>query len=244
MLLAIDIGNSNIVLACVEECITKTLRINTHPFLGVGEYKKILADFVESVNGAIVSSVVPSIDSIIKEAVEDIYNVECAFVNSQSSDLEILLNNPNEIGSDLLVTAVGALTKYNKTSIIVDLGTATKFTVVTTDKKFLGGAIAPGINSSFKGLFTSAEKLEEIEIINPTKVVETSTLACISSGMIYGYASMVDGMVERIKKEVPNAVVVLTGGLATLIKDYLTIEYIYDEYILIDGLKELYLKNR
>ncbi len=244
MLLAIDIGNSNIVLACVKDTIIKTSRINTHPFLQVHEYQKLFLDFMTDVNGVIVSSVVPSIDNTIKESIKNAYHQECMFVTPECSEIEVLLDNPSEIGSDLLTTAVGALAKYNHTSIIVDLGTATKFTAVTIDKKFLGGSIAPGIHSSFKSIFSSAEKLEEIEIIKPSKVVETSTLACISSGMVFGYASMVDGMVERIKKEVPDALVILTGGLAPLIKEYLTIEYIYDEHILIEGLKDLYLKNR
>lgn len=250
MLLCFDIGNTNVVLAIVENKeIKKIFRFVTNAHLTADEYYQKVNSVIgnQNIEGVVISNVVPALDSIFEEMVKKYFNLTPMFiVPGIKSGLKLKIDSPKTLGSDLLCDAVGAVAKYQTALIIVDLGTATKFIVVNEQKEYLGGAIAPGMNGSLNSLIASAAKLSHTALVKPKKVIGNDTTACIQSGMIYGTVSMIEGMVNRIKNELNTEYVnvILTGGLAELIKDSLNIKFYYEPNILILGLIQLYYKNR
>lgn len=249
MILCFDIGNTNIVLGIVEnKKIINTYRFVTNASLTEDEYFHKLQPIVKDINveGVVISSVVPALDVIFDQMVKKYFHVKPMLIGPGiKSGLKLRIEAPKTLGSDLLCDAVGAVNKFGGPVIIVDLGTATKFIVVNDKEEYLGGAIAPGMNGSLNSLIQNAAKLSHTALAKPDNVIGNDTTTCIQSGMIYGTASMIDGMVKKTIEELnlPNVKVVLTGGLATLIKDVLTIDYIYEPLILIEGLIYLYYKN-
>lgn len=249
MILCFDIGNTNIVLGIVEnKKIINTYRFVTNASLTEDEYFHKLQPIVKDVivEGVVISSVVPALDIIFDQMVKKYFHIKPMLIGPGiKSGLKLRIEAPKSLGSDLLCDAVGAVNKFGGPVIIVDLGTATKFIVVNDKEEYLGGAIAPGMNGSLNSLIQNAAKLSHTALAKPDSVIGNDTTTCIQSGMIYGTASMIDGMVKKTIEELnlPNVKVVLTGGLATLIKDVLTIDYIYEPLILIEGLIYLYYKN-
>lgn len=250
MLLCFDIGNTNIVLGLVEnKKIINTYRFVTNATLTEDEYFHKLQPIVNNLNieGVVISSVVPALDIVFERMVKKYFNTfPMMIAPGIKSGLKLKIEAPKTLGSDLLCDAVGAVSKIGCPVIIVDLGTATKIIVVNDKNEYLGGAIAPGMNGSLQSLIAGAAKLSDTALLKPKNVIGNDTTTCIQSGMIYGTASMIDGMVNKTKKELnlDNVKVVLTGGLAPMIKDVLTIDYIYEPNILIEGLIYLYYKNR
>lgn len=253
MILGFDVGNTHIVMGIIEnDQIKETFRFATNTTITEDEYAVKFLETIKGcgynpkdVNGVIVSSVVPVIDKVIKKAFEKYFGIKAIFVGpGLKSGLHIRIENPKQLGADLLVGAVGAYNKYSENLIVVDLGTACKFVVVTKNAEILGGAIAPGIQSSVDSLFSSAAKLSQVNLEVPKNVIGRDTTTCIQSGSIYGFASLIEGMIARIKKEIGDAKVVLTGGLSEVMKDVLTIEYVYEPNLLIEGLIVLYNKNK
>lgn len=253
MILCLDIGNTHIVMGIVENNEIKGIyRFATNVTITEDEYAIKFLETIKGsgynlsmIEGAIVSSVVPGLDKSIKGAFEKYFHFKPLFVGQGiKSGMNIKIENPKQLGADLLVGAVAGYKKYPENLIVVDLGTATKFVVVTNKGEILGGAIAPGIQSSLNSLFSSAAKLSQVNLEVPKNVVGRDTTTCIQSGSLYGAASMIEGMVERIKKELGPAKVVLTGGLAEVVKDILNLEYVYEPNLLIDGLVILYNKNK
>ena len=250
MILCFDIGNTNIVLGIVEnKKIINTFRFVTNATLTEDEYYHKIQNVTQgiTIEGVIISSVVPALDNIFNMMIKKYFNISPLFVGpGMKSGLKLKIEVPKSLGSDLLCDAVGAVNKFGGPVIIVDLGTATKFIVVNDKDEYLGGAIAPGMNGSLNSLISNAAKLSHTALAKPHNIIGNDTTSCIQSGMIYGTASMIDGMVNQMIKELglPNTNVVLTGGLAPLIKDILTINYYYEPNILIDGLIYLYYKNK
>ncbi len=249
MILCFDIGNTNIVLGIVEnKKIINTYRFVTNASLTEDEYFHKLQPIVKNfqIEGVVISSVVPSLDLIFVQMIKKYFNINPMIIGPGiKSGLKLRIEAPKTLGSDLLCDAVGAVNKFGGPVIIVDLGTATKFIVVNDKEEYLGGAIAPGMNGSLNSLIQNAAKLSHTALAKPDNVIGNDTTTCIQSGMIYGTASMIDGMVNKTIEELnlPNVKVVLTGGLAPVIKDVLTIDYIYEPLILIEGLIYLYYKN-
>ncbi|MBE6131164.1 MAG: type III pantothenate kinase [Erysipelotrichaceae bacterium] len=249
MILCFDIGNTNIVLGIVEnKKIINTYRFVTNASLTEDEYFHKLQSIVKNlqIEGVVISSVVPSLDLIFVQMIKKYFNINPMIIGPGiKSGLKLRIEAPKTLGSDLLCDAVGAVNKFGGPVIIVDLGTATKFIVVNDKEEYLGGAIAPGMNGSLNSLIQNAAKLSHTALAKPDNVIGNDTTTCIQSGMIYGTASMIDGMVNKTIEELnlPNVKVVLTGGLAPVIKDVLTIDYIYEPLILIEGLIYLYYKN-
>ncbi len=253
MVLLFDIGNTNIVLGLsVNEKICKTYRYMTSPTLTEDDYyQKINVSIsrelaLEKIEGAIISSVVPQLDHIFKNMIKKYYQIEPIIVGpGLKSGLKIKIENPKQLGADLLCDAVGAYIKYPGTSIIIDMGTATKVLVVTKDKEFIGGAICAGIKGSLDSLIHTTSKLTRPSIEAPINVIGNETITCIQSGIVFGHVAMIEGLVKKFKKalQVMEINVILTGGYAKVIKDLLEINYIYDENILLEGLFYIYQKN-
>lgn len=253
MILCFDIGNTHIVMGIIEkDQIKETFRFATNTTITEDEYAVKFLETIKGsgfnpkdVEGVIVSSVVPAIDKVIKKAFEKYFGIKAMFVGQGlKSGLHIRIENPKQLGADLLVGAVGAYNKYPENLIVVDLGTASKFIVVTKNAEILGGAIAPGIQSSLNSLFSNAAKLSQVNLEVPKNVIGRDTTTCIQSGSVYGFASLIEGMVARIKNEIGEVKVVLTGGLSEVMKEVLTLEYVYEPNLLIEGLIVLYNKNK
>lgn len=248
MVLLFDVGNTNIVLGFVENNkIVSTYRYLTTTNLTEDEYynkfQAVLAN--QKIEGIAISSVVPQVDQVLISMCDKYFHVHPLVVGQGvKSGIKIKLENPKQLGADLLCDAVGAKARYNGASIIVDLGTATKFIVVNEKNEFLGGAISPGIMSSLNGMIRSAAKLSDIGLTSPNRIIGNDTQSCIQSGVIYGFASMIDGMVDKIQKELNEEVnVIVTGGLSKYILDVIHTPYYYLPNILLEGLLVIYNKN-
>lgn len=250
MLLLFDVGNSNIVLGIVEnKKIISTYRFITNSSLTEDEYYHKFKEIIGkcTVEGIAISSVVPQIDNILVTMCHKYFNLSPLLVNPfLNSGLTYKIDNPSQLGSDLLCDAVGAFKKYpNQNIIIVDLGTASKFIVVSKNNEYLGGAISPGLLKSLASLINSAAKLSDVPMDIPSKVIGTDTQTCIQSGMIYGFSFLIDGMVKKINQELndENTVIILTGGLASYVKTILNFKYSDEPNILLEGLLSLYYMN-
>ena len=250
MVLCFDIGNSNIVASrIIDDKIKDTIRLVTNTLLTADEYYQRLKDYIgnDNLEGVAVSCVVPLLDRVFYELFTKYYKIKPFFVvPGIKSGIKLKIEEPKSLGSDLLCDAIGASQKYGYPVMIADLGTASKLIVVSDKKEYLGGMIAPGMEKSLDSLIQGAAKLSHTSMECPPHVVSNNTTECIQSGLIYGTASMIDGMIERSMKELgyDKCKVVLTGGLSVLIKDILNTKVYYEPNILIEGLYSLYLKNK
>ena len=227
MLLAIDIGNTNLVFALFEgSTVRAQWRIRTDAHRSADEYAVWLFALMaragvneKHIDAVILSSVVPDANFGVKSFVRQYLNLEPQLLTSGQMDLgmPILLDNPKELGADRLINAYAAWSEFHQALIVIDFGTATTFDVVSGKGEYLGGVIAPGINLSLEALQRAAAKLHGIAITHPEKVIGTNTTAAMQSGIYYGYAGLIEGIVSRIKAERGEAMkVIATGGLAPL----------------------------
>lgn len=254
MILAIDIGNTNIVLGCIDNKKTYFIeRLSTVKTKTEAEYaidiKTILEIHgikAEELEGSIVSSVVPQITKIVKEAAEKIVRGETMVVGpGVKTGLNILMDNPAQLGSDRVVNAVAAIAEYNPPMIIFDLGTANTACVIDAKKNYIGGMIFPGINTSLNALTANASQLQGISLEEPKRVIGKNTIECMKSGVIYSNAACLDGVVDRIEEELGMpATVIATGGLAKTIIPHCKRRMILDDDLLIKGLLIIYNKNK
>lgn len=254
MILAVDVGNSNIVLGCLDESqIFFVSRISTDHKKTRDQYavelKSVLSLYdtdPSHVTGAIISSVVPALSSVLCDAIELVFGVVSIVVGPGiKTGLNILIDNPAQTGSDLVVGAVAAIAEYKKPIMIIDMGTATTITVIDSRANFLGGAILPGVKISLDALTSSAAQLHGISLDAPPKTICTNTVECMRSGIVYGTCSMIDGMADRIAAELNEMpTIVATGGLSSLFAGHCRHNVIYDEHLMLKGLSLLYHKNR
>jgi type III pantothenate kinase len=227
MLLAIDIGNSNVVLGVFDkERLVENWRVGTKTQITPDEYAMIFKDLFNfagldfsQIDGVIISTVVPPLLPVMAEMSRKYFRMEPLVVTHElTTGITIRYDNPKEIGADRIVNAAAAYRLYGGPIIIVDFGTATTFCAVTKSGEYLGGAIAPGVKISAEALFQRAAKLPRVELVKPRSVIGSDTISAMQAGILYGYAGLVDGIVERMKKELsPEAKVVATGGLAELV---------------------------
>jgi type III pantothenate kinase len=259
MILAIDMGNTNIVIGCVDdEKIYFIERLSTDLKKTELEYaigfKTVLELYhidSEQIKGAIISSVVPQLVNIIKDAIEKIIGLTPMIVGpGLKSGLNLLMDQPKQVGCDLVVDAVAAIHEYGAPVIVVDIGTATTISVVDKNKNYIGGVILPGVKVSLDSLVSRTAQLPRISLEAPRKVVGKNTVDCMKSGIIYGNASCIDGVIDRIKQETGytkengcDAKVVATGGLAEVIVPNCRTDIILDNELLLKGLKLIYDKN-
>lgn len=255
MILAIDIGNTQIVVGGYrKEKLAFSVRMSTNTARTAEEYAAILGGVLalhrvelEAVKGAIVSSVVPPLSGALCGAVSLLCpGVEPLLVGAgMKTGLNIRIDNPRELGADMLATAVGAMAKYPLPAIVIDLGTATKITVVDETKSFLGGCIMAGVAISLNALSSSAALLPHISLDSEVRhVIGANTIDCIKSGTILGAASMLEGMIQRYQEALGGtATVIACGGLAPVVVPHCRAKIILDDSLLLDGLLALYHKN-
>jgi type III pantothenate kinase len=230
MLLVIDVGNTNTVMGVFDgEQLVQDWRIRTERNTTEDEFNLLTAGLFRAsgldfkrIEQTVISCVVPPMVTILDAFGRKYLGHAPQWIDARSyPDMPILYSNPNEVGSDRIVNAVGAYNRYKCSLIVIDFGTATTFDVISKKGEYLGGAISPGIGISSEALFTHASKLPRVEIFKPpAHVVGKDTIESLQSGLIFGYAALVDGIVQRIKNEKGgNPKVIATGGLAPLIHD-------------------------
>ena len=247
MILLVDIGNSNIVFGFSDgKTISNTFRLKSFTDKTSDEYYLLLRSVFSSyeIEDVMISSVVPIITSALKKLFQTYYHIDSKIVGpGVKTGIQLKVDDPKSVGADMICDAAGAAKLYSE-AIIVDLGTATKY-VYYKNNTFYGCSIAPGVAISMKALVSSAALLPNVELICPKKVIATNTVACMQSGVIFGAASQVDGMITRIKEEInnENIPVVATGGLSSLIVPLCKHDIVRKENLTIDGLLEIYKKN-
>lgn len=254
MILAIDIGNTNIVVGCfdkdhvlfVERVSTENTKTELEYAISLKNVLEIYGIHPKEVEGGIISSVVPPLTNVLKASAEKIINGKVLVVGPGiKTGLNLLMDNPASVGSDLVVDAVAAIHEYPVPLIFVDMGTATTISVVDEEKRYRGGMILPGIRVSMDSLTSKTAQLPHISMEPPKKLIGRNTIDCMKSGMIYGNASCIDGMIRRIKKELKreDVTVIATGGLSKVIIPYCEEKIIYDDELLLKGLRLIYEKN-
>jgi len=268
MLLALDVGNTNTVLGLYSLEATKAAaglvahwRVSTHRTQTADEYGVLFTNLFNlhglstaQVHAIIISSVVPPVESTLVQVCESYFKLKPLFVEPGiKTGMPVLVDNPAELGADRLVNAIAAFDRYGGPAIVVDFGTATTFDVISERGEYLGGVISPGLGISADALFSQAARLGRVDIKRPPKVIGTTTVTHIQSGLYYGYIGLVDGILERMIAEMqldPRAgsaatiKIVATGGLARQIaEDSRYIETI-DDMLTLDGLHLVYQRNR
>jgi type III pantothenate kinase len=251
-LLVVDLGNTNIVLGVYRgEELMNSWRLATARERTADEYgilaRQLVGDPLHSgLEGAIVASVVPPLNSAMTFMIRKYFGIEPLFVEpGVKTGVAIHVDNPLEVGADRIVNCAAAHDAYGGPTVIVDFGTATTFDVVTANAEFIGGVIAPGLNISAEALFARAARLPRVDIRRPDRVIGTNTVVNMQSGIYFGYLGLVDGILARIRREVPDLrKVVATGGLASLFAEESEhIDHV-DPELTLKGLKIIYDRNR
>lgn len=254
MILAIDMGNTNIVIGGIDAAQTYFVeRITTNHVKTGLEYAINIKNILEihnidksQVEGTILSSVVPPLNATISSAVKKIFGFRPKLVGSgMKTGLNIIMDNPKTVGSDMIVDAVAASKEYPLPAIIIDMGTATTMSVLDQKGNYTVGVILPGLRVSLDSLSSKTAQLPSISLDIPQKVIGKNTIDCMRSGIMYGNAGMIDGIIERMEEELgEKATVIATGGLSRFVVPLCRHTIIYDEALLMKGLWILYEKNR
>lgn len=256
MILTLDIGNTRIVLGLFDSNgnVQKLHQIRTIKNASAYEYA---SDFEkafelsevkkEEIKEVIICSSVPEINVTISKAIKIILNIDSFIIDSNiKSNINIDKAYKNLIGADLVVSAIAAKANYDLPAIIIDMGTATTITVLDKDSNFLGGSIIPGIKISKEALIENASLLPNVDLVNPRNTVSLDTIDCIKSGIVYGNACLIDGMIDRVIKELnikPKSIIA-TGGNSKYIIPYCQKEIIQDNKLLIRGMYEIWKMNK
>ena len=254
MLLVIDVGNTNTVLGIYDgEELVHDWRIRTVVDHTVDEYGMLILNLYKnssirskSITDIIISCVVPPMLNILEPLCEKYFGIKPLIVGpGVKTGMPIFYDNPKEVGADRIVNAVAAYEKYRRALIIVDFGTATTFDYVSPKGEYMGGCIAPGIMISSEALFRRAAKLPRVELSKPRAIITKDTVSGMQAGIMYGYAGLVDGIVDRMKAEVSSEpFVVATGGLAKVIARETKHIDVVDDMLTLEGLRLIFMRNR
>ncbi len=258
LLLAVDIGNTNIVLGVFDLSkgakapLIHSWRLATSRERTMDEYG--LSSFAllrhcgiepERIEHVVVSSVVPPMHPVLEAWVKAYFHLDPFWIEPGiKTGLKLLLENPAELGADRIVNAVAGLARYGAPLIALDFGTATTFDIVNAQREYLGGIILPGLKIAAEALFQRASRLPRVEIAEPEHLVGRNTVQAMQSGLFYGYVGQVDGILERLFKEYPDCPVVATGGLAKIIAPASRYIHNVEPDLTLEGLKILWMKNR
>ena len=264
MLLALDVGNTNTVLGLytlatshAPASLAAHWRVSTHRTQTADEYGVLFTNLFNlhglsttQVQHIIISSVVPPVESTLLQVCESYFHLKPLFVEPGiKTGMPVLVDSPAELGADRLVNAIAAFEKYGGPAIVVDFGTATTFDVISAKGEYLGGVISPGLGISADALFSRAARLGRVDIKRPPKVIGTTTVTHIQSGLYYGYIGLVDGILERMIAEMDggsakvNPKIIATGGLAGLIAEDSRYISTIDDMLTLDGLRLVFERN-
>lgn len=254
MLLTLDIGNTNMVLGLFKgKGLKKSWRVFTDLRRTSDEYWVLVDRLIRpggerapNIDAAILSSVVPPLTPVIREMIKGYLGFEPLIVtNNLKTGIKINYPNPGEIGSDRIVNATAAFASYGGPTIVVDLGTATTFCVITKNGEYIGGLIAPGVVTSLEALFHATARLPKVELLRPDSIIGKDTISSMQAGVVFGYASMIDGTIQRIKEELRiDPYVVATGGLAQLIAPESRMVNEVRPFLTLEGLRIIHEMNR
>lgn len=254
MLLAIDIGNTNLVLGCIQDdrilfkARIATDRTRTSDQYGV-EIKNMIEAFgvkVADIADCIISSVVPPVFNSVRTGVMKVIGKQPMVVGpGLKTGLNIHMDVPSQVGSDRIVIAVAALAEYKAPLILMDMGTATTIEVVESENHYMGGIIFPGVKLSLDALTSRAAQLPGISLDKPKQVIGKNTVDCMRSGMLYGTAAMIDGLIDRMEEELGHSsTLIATGGMAQFITPLCKHSIILEKDLLLKGLNIIYKKNK
>lgn len=255
MVLLIDLGNRALSFSLYSEKKEKLLSYKTYPDLykSEDEYADSFLQFffyqkieVNKIEGVILSSVVPSLTERVKRAVEKAIGKRCMILNKKlKTSLAIRMDNPNELGSDLIATAIGAIDEYQKDCLIVDLSSVLSFTIVTKKREFLGGSLFPGIRESSHNMMKSSAQLMEIELEPVKRKIGKSTKESMNSGIVSGYISLIKNFSKELEEESKLKLLkIATGDDLNIVKDQLLDDFIIDRDLIFKGLYDIYIKNK
>jgi len=263
MLLVLDVGNTNTVLGVYEPAsgdapshygrLIAHWRVTTAKSQTIDEYGVLFRNLFAmnglegaSVKGIVISSVVPPLDSTLREVCERYFHIKPLFIEpGVKTGMPVHYDNPAEVGADRIVNSVAAFEKYGGPCIVVDFGTATTFDVVSPKGEYIGGVITPGIGISADALFSRTARLPRVDIRKPTRVLATNTVNSLQSGLYYGYLGLIDGILERLMAELGGGITVIaTGGLASLMSGGSKYIRHVDDLLTLEGLRIIYERNQ
>ena len=253
MLLTVDIGNTNITLGAYNgNILTFTARLSTEQHKTADQYAVELQSMLalngyagDDIEDCIIASVVPQVGKSMSNAVSKLCHIVPLMLGpGVKTGLNIKIDNPAQLGADLVAGAVGAIDAYTMPCVVIDMGTASTISVLDRNGTFLGGAIAAGVRLTLKALAENTAQLTSIPIEAPSSVIGSNTVECMQSGLVFGTAAMLDGMLEKIAEELgEDPTVVATGGLSREIITHCKTDIIYNENLLLEGLRVIYEKN-